>query len=111
MLRCAADLPQAVDAHERAMLPAVCMVPHAQTDIHTPLQTVKEALTFSARLRLPTSVSDEKVRARARGCWPADMLPPEPPRAASERPLPPESPRPPNCPSFAWRRCAPTWTR
>lgn len=34
-----------------------------QNDIHTPLQTVKDALLFSARLRLSTSISDEKVRA------------------------------------------------
>ncbi len=35
-----------------------------QNDIHTPLQTVKEALLFSARLRLPATVSHDKVRIR-----------------------------------------------
>jgi hypothetical protein len=32
-----------------------------QNDIHTPAATVKEALIFSARLRLPASISDDKV--------------------------------------------------
>ncbi len=38
---------------------------HAQMDIHTPAQTVVEALMFSARLRLPKSVSDEDVSCTA----------------------------------------------
>jgi hypothetical protein len=32
-----------------------------QNDIHTPATTVKEALQFSARLRLPPSVTDDQV--------------------------------------------------
>jgi hypothetical protein len=31
-------------------------------DVHTPAQTVREALWFSGRLRLGTEVSDEQVR-------------------------------------------------
>lgn len=32
-----------------------------QVDVHTPAQTVQEALWFSGRLRLGTEVSDEQV--------------------------------------------------
>jgi ABC-type multidrug transport system ATPase subunit len=32
-----------------------------QNDIHNPYTTVKEALHFSARLRLPKTVTDEQV--------------------------------------------------
>jgi hypothetical protein len=32
-----------------------------QVDVHTPAQTVREALWFSGRLRLGTEVSDEQV--------------------------------------------------
>ena len=32
-----------------------------QNDIHSPSATVKEALVFSARLRLPATISDSKV--------------------------------------------------
>lgn len=34
-----------------------------QQDIHTPAVLVAEALAFSARLRLPPSVSDKQARA------------------------------------------------
>lgn len=33
-----------------------------QMDVHTPAQTVREALWFSGRLRLGAEVSDEQVR-------------------------------------------------
>ena len=33
-----------------------------QIDVHTPAQTVREALWFSGRLRLGSEVSDEQVR-------------------------------------------------
>lgn len=33
-----------------------------QMDVHTPAQTVREALWFSGRLRLGTDISDEQVR-------------------------------------------------
>jgi hypothetical protein len=45
-----------------------------QMDVHTPAQTVIEALWFSGRLRLSPKVSDQQVRATAQGmciacCW------------------------------------------
>jgi hypothetical protein len=33
--------------------------------VHTPAQTVREALWFSGRLRLGTEVSDEQVRTQS----------------------------------------------
>jgi ABC-type multidrug transport system ATPase subunit len=39
-----------------------------QFDIMSPAQTVVEALQFSARLRLPPSVSNHQVRC---ACWAA----------------------------------------
>jgi hypothetical protein len=40
-----------------------------QNDIHTPATTVKEALQFSARLRLPASVTDDQVGVGWRLVW------------------------------------------
>ena len=37
-----------------------------QMDIHTPAQTIIEALLFSARLRLPSETTDDQV-GRAKG--------------------------------------------
>ncbi len=41
-----------------------------QADVHSPGATVEEALWFSARLRLPQSVSDEQVRVQSLQSWP-----------------------------------------
>jgi hypothetical protein len=43
-------------------LSTVCLPCCFQMDIHTAATTVKEALLFSARLRLPASVTKEQVR-------------------------------------------------
>ena len=40
-----------------------------QFDIHSPAQTVREALVFSARLRMPPSVSNTQVWEEEGGCW------------------------------------------
>ena len=39
-----------------------------QMDIHTPAQTIIEALLFSARLRLPSETTDDQV-GRRKGFW------------------------------------------
>ncbi len=41
-----------------------------QADVHSPGATAEEALWFSARLRLPQSVSDEQVRVQSLQSWP-----------------------------------------